>query len=1708
MVGTRKSTPTSRASTPRTSATPLNRKSRRKREYEDSEEEYTEQPSSRKRRKSGTPKSGQQRRGSLQDKRGKNKGEPGQEDTNRETAAQLSSDDGEQDGWWQVKRVVEERPTVADNGEIVNKCLVEWEPSPKGRTYKPEWVPIDYLNAEARKDWEKEKKKKDREAEAKSRETRTQRGLRNLTPRANQAEQARIYDGPQQPTLNVLTPTRSRPSSFRKHVRSGNKPEVQRSSGLSEEPVPSIVSASSLEIVESPSEPPLSSDGKFAVVLSKPDNFDPSEYQSVSTQSSSQKIFDPEEDDQRIAFASKLSQNTIPDSQDLSGHWDHRELESQSAVRPDYEPGSPQVPDDQQLVATDHPASIDRVGGAVTQQQSQSPVQVSRHLDVEEPSSVDAFAEFDPPFPDSDNEDASLEDDTPNPDTGGYTDTVNHSDEEGPEVHSIRDDQDSGVNDIEVGSPAHSTRLEQDNLGSNEPNHRDTRGTPESQHSLDNQSFETANSQNSRTCLDSADCDVQGSQTQESISADQHPEDEEQATENHISEAVDNARSQREDHCGQEIEVERNVVKQHHPQSEESSGADRSLTFAESNTDLQNYRSQEHAHALNTVTRLESTLSPKVVAQSQNQTSSSEEIGCVIPDSQDHSNTSAHTGASKALAVLSQDQVTPYVSQTEIVPDSAATTTSDIPSHQPDQPRPVSLEKEDRFSSSISSDLGSHRLNRVTVASTRESLISNNTPNPPVYYTQPQFSNNLPDISSSFSSRTGVLNEAAHTVPDQIPQWQSANKSGVSQEGRLEDSQAIRVVGSQLARSQSREIILDQEIEFAAESQPTAVEVDTVQGSKRQLKSHSQNGSASEPPSGLLRSTSGLQEMERSVSQPRSSAVDELKSFIDFGKDSLLTQVGESLDEGLDETSYDMPSEVEPMANTSTAGLDVVVSSPEAVIQSQPVYSVDPWKPEVLGNTPEAPPPSISPASIMPVPNTHISAVDSMRQAINLAFNDSNDSLAHTLLGQDTDDGMPPGTISPAAISRSVEPMASSHVLNFPDQDAITPEIESSGLSITMGQVPVQDSDVSSESSQRDDGLSQYPITLPMQASRRPYYGEVIKDHKAEIQAFSRFFTGETRGKPDDSLVEKIDDLFDRLFGICDYPQDVIGSSLESQPSSDIAKYSCDANSKFCFLFELMSALDGKEQGILVVVRSQELMRLIFAVTEVARIECSAESISKRTDYPSVTRITLALSTEEFDPFNFDVVIGYDFHFSRSSIARQLYTKSTRKSPLVLLLVTTHSIEHVNLHHWDKVSDLEAKNAILACTVSAGRYLEDPERGYGEPHKVAEVFAAYLNGNTDTLDWEPQTIPDDVLDIFENPMSQIRTLFSIDSLHGNGLKRKYATDDGDEADSKRICLPLRDLPVDSNNPPMPLAMRQLLDSVTPRGLAIKRETMITIPLESLESIREKIDEYKRLNMLAGEVEVELKTHINRLDSELKEFKKTSNKIEMSNRTALQERTMFEKEKKKAEAAARAAAEIAQRESAQQHKRIEELETTIARLKDDPKSVHTEQALSESQQQLKTSEDKLKRALSDVEFMRGRYQDASAQVSKLTNNNKELTGQNEDLSQKASANLLAIHTQNFSSERQELLQQIASLQAQVQQKDADLSVAHQKLTSLVNGRNTRGGSMPRSPRVPSGMSPRPSRSAFAGSASRGTSPSGPGAQFMSQQARSERWNQLQ
>ncbi|KAJ4249438.1 hypothetical protein NW762_012293 [Fusarium torreyae] len=1662
MVRTRKKTESSNKPQTRTS---LNRKPKRKREDEDGEEDYVE--------------------GRTACKRKRKKLAP---------------------GWDSVRGILEERPFYnKSSNDWETKYLVDWEDSPEGESYPPEWLSAVDITPDVLEDWEKgreDRKRKEIKDDKKRLQKGKKRGPRSAGSSALHVEPTAASDRRQLQPLDASTQRRSRSDSFGKDVRPRDRTRTQPEYALSEESVPSLsASAADLESVNSNDFNPRR--GQVAIVLRKPDNFDASEYQSITeTQGSSQKVSDLEDNDQRVAFASQLSQDTIPDSQDLSGHlWDHRDSESQlAAPGAGHETDNPGLPEDQQLVAVNRPGTVGQVGD-ISSQEPQN-VHVENRPNAEVPVEIPIAT---PDLLGSDDlQDPQLSEDNQSYcDNGGYNEAADLSDDDKSlDVDSIRDDRDLERDDIEVigladnqtveagrlssqNSDSHQDQLSRDSQGHldsedqpNEQNLLDVGSTQDTHHSPERQSTETTNSRTD-----------QGHQVQDRISLDQRSEDTQQVIEDHVPEAVANLRPEQDTHGDQQATLSR------HSANAQDRASDRQLQSEETGAAS---RSSDNHDCVDASFSLKPPSYPKATALQDQPASSDQDLdhSCVIPDSQDRSNTSdLQDSATRALAKISQHQVTPVASQIEIVPDSAPTG-SDISSRQPDRPRLLSVEKQDPFDSPR--DRGAHR--RVETAPPARSPASI-TQNRPVYSTQPQGPRDSPDIPSSLSSRV-AFSEAGHTVSEDF-QTKSASQFRASLEEDPQESQAAQII-SQFSRPQSRNID-SQETESVNNLKPTPGYTRSCSPERRSNPGF-QTSSASEPPSQLPRSTSTIRAMDPSASKPRISAVDELKSFINFDKDSLLTQVEEPTDHPGD-TSYEAPSGQEP---TSTGGhatdLDVV-GSPEALVHNQPGYSVDPWKPEALAKTPEAPAPSISPASIMANP-PQMSAVASLLQTVNSQFGDPVRSITPSLLTQDVGE-KEPATISPAVFSGLVNPMDSTHTLTFQDQDTMPSEVGSSRESITMGQVPAEEeSDVSSEGSNNDVSEGQHIVTLPMQTSRRSYYEAIIKDHKTDIQSFSSFFTGGSHERPSKALLQRIDELFNTLLNICDYPQDVIGTDLERGDSSTIAKYSRDANAKFAFLFELMSGLGPKEKRILIVARSPELLHLIFHLTEAAKIECSAESINKHTDYPSAVSITLALRDEDFDPFAFSVVIGFDHYFTNSLINRKLFDDDVRKPPLVLQLVTTSSIEHIGLRLFSGVDDEEKKHVFLACTVSAVSYLEDPNRDYKEPHEVAEIFANYLNSENGTLNWQPQTISDDVLDIFVNPTSQSQRLFADDSLLGNGLKRKYSDDDDDSSAKRMRAIPDRTLPVGCNNPPMPLATRQMLDNAMPRGEAKDMESTCPVSLATLNAIREKMDEYKRRDSLAGEMRDEYKSTISRLEKEVKDHRRTMNKIELSNRAALQDRTMFEKEKQKIETAAQAAAEKARKESEKRQLYIQELESTIARLKENPESAEREREFEEVQKQLQDSDKKRTYMQSDLDFMKNRYQDVDAQAHRLANENKELRAQHEEMARKASENVLAINRHYAATEQQALQQQIVGLKAHIQQQQAELTSAHQKLTNLTNGRNTRGGSMPRSPRVPSGMSPRPGRVGFAGSASRGTSPAGPGAQFMGQQSGNGRWNHLQ
>ncbi|RFN45911.1 hypothetical protein FIE12Z_9833 [Fusarium flagelliforme] len=1566
MVKTRKTNP-SKQTRKRSS---LNRKSKRKRDEEDSEADYVVPSSARKRRKSGTPQRSPQ------------------------------------------------SPVPARNPDQVSG-EIEDSDRDEDTVLERDWYSAENLNDDALKDWEQVKDKRKRvelQREAKRQNRRSRRGLRNLTPRAAQAEPVE-FDEKQKPwTLDEPLQNRSPSDSRGQRMRTRNSRRAEPEPALSEEPVPSIISASSVDAesvgLDEPFALPVQ---KVAVVLRKSDNFDPSEYQSVYT--SSQRVSDLEDDDQRLTLASHLSQDTIPDSQDLSGQWDPRHFQSQASIQESDNPGDPV---DQLLVTPGHPET-----GEQEEDIARSEINSPSHSDSGQreldSSQVDQDLELDDSEIEYSIRSQLLED----------SQHIHHDDSN--HDHHLSEDTESN---LDPGQLSH--------------DHVDTNIIPPSS---EDQSFETANSQTSQEISNSRDSYNPSVQlTQDNTLTNGRSGSGQQVVDIPAFEATVSPLSEHNTYSTQRTGLEGSAS------SYRSSAGDQDSNIGQSQRSGINISShpsinQGQAGTFDPKPSQRSPSPPEDTAQLEEQPSSSSRIGRVIPDSQECSGLSAgsHSNALQTLPASKKTQFTPFASQVEVVPDSA-TTDSDIPSRQPDQPRLASLIREDTLDDSLPTGQGVDRVQRTATASLQKSFTPDNTQNTPIFFTQPQDLHKSPIISSSLSEleSTGAANTTFGPVSTQYGPRENEDQD-------LVEPQAAQPQ-SQTSTFQPGGHAISQEIEFGSGSQSVQDRPRINCGTERCSKQPSQTGSASEPPSEPLRPPSKIQEMERSHSRPRSSAADELKSFVDFGADSILVPAGE--EESLDVSSYGAPNEHQPMNSAGTTGLDVVVSSPEAIIQTQPAYSVDPWKPEALGNTPEAPAPSISPASIMA--NPHRSAADDMRELLSRAFSSTGDSVTRSLMSQEPDDIIPPGTISPAAISRAADPLEPTRTLNLTNRGTVPSEVDSSGPSITMGQIPAEeDSDTSSQSSEREDH-TQHIITLPMQASKRPYYGAIIKDYKAEIQAFSGLFTGDSGEQPDEVLVQKIHDLFGKLFDICDFPPDVIGTSLESEPSADIAKFCCDSNPKFNFLFELMTALDEKDREILIVVRNQELMRLIFAVTKLAEIECSAESISQHTTFPSATRVTLALWDEDFNPFSFDVVIGYDYLYIRSHVHKQLTSGTGRKSPVVLLMVTTYSAEHVSLQPLKNASPLEELNAMLACTVSAGHYLEDPERGYSEPHEVAEIFARYLNGVSDTSNWEPQGIPDDVLDIFASPMSQNQLLFAVESLPGNGLKRKFS--DGDEvADVKRTrTLALRDPPAGSNNPPMSLATRKWLDGALLRGEANNRAATTTVPVAVLDSLREQADEYKRKVSLAGEVEIELKSHINRLDKENKDYRKMSSKIGQSNRAAIEDRTVFEKKRTEAEAAAQSAKVAAQKEGEKYKQQIKELESTISRLKEIPGAAEREDAFATVQKQLRTTEDKLKSALADVDFMRSRYQDVDSKASQLSNEVNALRIQNGQLQQKASTNLVAAQAQQASNERQAMSQQIASLRAQLQQKDTELAAAHQKINSF--GRNTRGGSMPRSPRV--------------------------------------------
>lgn len=704
------------------------------------------------------------------------------------------------------------------------------------------------------------------------------------------------------------------------------------------------------------------------------------------------------------------------------------------------------------------------------------------------------------------------------------------------------------------------------------------------------------------------------------------------------------------------------------------------------------------------------------------------------------------------------------------------------------------------------------------------------------------------------------------------------------------------------------------------------------------------------------------------------------------------------------------------------------------------------------------------------------SATEALQSIVDMAFSQPED-LA------------PSGTLAPGDVHHTT--ISPADIVGIDVSQGIAPSdvFDTSSNVIPMNQQYETQSPPKSRSGTETPVQMHHLVTLPFQSSLRPTYDETLLESRRAVTAFGEIFNSPEFTEPEPDLVDKIDQLLNKLYNICDYPQDVVGTSLERLPPLEQTKYCCDVNSKFSFVFELLQGIET-DMSFLIIASSTELLSLLFNVADALEIGCTARALNKRNDYSdSAASVTLILSNEQFDISEIDVVVGFDHTFRQSPVAQTVSEgDNATQPPLVLTLITTHSIEHIDMQLPAGMHALERRNALLSGIVNARKLVDDPDRGYPEPHELASLFYEYINGKAESIIWEPVPLPSEVLDIYESSQMQSQIPATVEQ--DNSRKRKLDEDEDEDAAKRLRTITAPEAIGGITEPPLPDDVAWLLESMRPDAAQKHTAAKISVPLSILQVLTEKYAELTRQKEISN-TEVEYKTVIESLEKRIKEYERTSSKIYKSHRSALQDRAKYEAGAKAAEAALQKSKDQAQKDSDKFQSKVTEYEARIARLTAAPEGsgesplARSESLLKESQDKAKSLEERVKLAQKEAEYARALYQDGSSAAGAMRGEINDLRKQNEELQQKSTDSLTAVHKINAEMTTKEYLAQIKALKSEVQEREAEVDRIRDDLRQLKSRRETRQSSVPRSPRMAM-MSPRPGRP-FGASTSRATSP---------------------
>ncbi|KAM7202760.1 citron Rho-interacting kinase [Naviculisporaceae sp. PSN 640] len=620
----------------------------------------------------------------------------------------------------------------------------------------------------------------------------------------------------------------------------------------------------------------------------------------------------------------------------------------------------------------------------------------------------------------------------------------------------------------------------------------------------------------------------------------------------------------------------------------------------------------------------------------------------------------------------------------------------------------------------------------------------------------------------------------------------------------------------------------------------------------------------------------------------------------------------------------------------------------------------------------------------------------------------------------------------------------------------------------------------------------EYTITLPMAANMRSEYLSRISGENAKTMVnFGKVFAESLDAVPSDELLAKMDRIFQQLLDLCDLPAWV--HDVTALNPDAMWKHATGTNSKFSFVFEFLSDIRDLNTRVLILCRPGYTFQYLEALLSAPGFNYSilGQDSAKQDREGLVVMLASAEQDLSTAQESFDIVISFD-HVSRTVDLSQV--SSPAVNPLVLFLVVTHSIEHIDLQLGSELSGIERK-AALNLAIGTARELEllkSPESS-SEPHEIAKRFARYVRNPEIDMIWEPSHVPDQVLDCWLS--SQANTQDQMLSRQGtidllNSRKRRLDEDEVGTPKRARILESSRLTPNET-----PAQMSDLLKSTLskfPSGNSSSQ--VVTLPVSQLESMAAEISTLQSRLAAQSTIEGQYRDLITSLEAQVQSWEKSFRAAQPKFYQANRDRGIMAKEneaiKKKLEQRDLEIAKLKEQNQALQAK-LDTPELEHAR------STAAEEELEKARAKIQSLEKRIKSTEENMDYLREQYQTATSEAGKFENERRELHSRITELEKKAGDNFMEIQRKNREMAGQEHLRQMTEKNKRIQDQEREIDRLREDMKHLKNGRReTRQGSVPRSPRPGavggSIMSPRPPRGVGAGQlsggpGSRGTSP---------------------